>query len=149
MSNPNNPKNGDPPSPKEATFYHGSVELADLGRARFDQDTAAIGDRDLALYAAQPVVAPTGRAPKGLEDQVFAWNTFKFTTAEVDSREELKGNLHGGQLHRANRAVREGVKGDGFAPLCAARKPLQRAPPMAKGSAEELDKGFFWDEEIV
>jgi len=92
-------------TPKEATFYHNSVELFDLGITRFDQDTAAVGDRDFALHAQGPVLARAGRAPRGLESQVHAWNTFQYTTEEVNEREELKGDLHGGQLHRENRAA--------------------------------------------
>ncbi|KAF2245454.1 hypothetical protein BU26DRAFT_532985 [Trematosphaeria pertusa] len=88
------------------TFYAFTTELADLGRERFDHDTAAIGDRDFAFYATAPVNVRQGRAPQGLESQVFAWNTFQYTTEERDDREELKGALHDGQLHRANRAAR-------------------------------------------
>ncbi|KNG49999.1 hypothetical protein DDE82_005172 [Stemphylium lycopersici] len=90
-----------------ATYYDHSVELFDLGRERFDQDTAGITDRDYSLLGTQPVVARAGRAPRGLESQVHAWNTFQFTTDEGDGREELKGDMHGGLLHRENRAARE------------------------------------------
>lgn len=88
------------------TFFHGSTELADLGRDRFDHDTAQATDRDAALYAQGPITIRQGRAPRGLENQVHAWNTFKFTTEERDEKEELKGDLHEGQLHRQNRAAR-------------------------------------------
>ncbi|KAI4621388.1 uncharacterized protein J4E87_006604 [Alternaria ethzedia] len=101
-------------TPKEATFYHNSVELFDLGITRFDQDTAAVGDRDFALHAQGPVLARAGRAPRGLESQVHAWNTFQYTTEEVNEREELKGDLHGGQLHRENRAAANGQGGGGM-----------------------------------
>ncbi|KAG9195192.1 hypothetical protein G6011_00312 [Alternaria panax] len=101
-SNGNSNGNG---TTQEESFYNSSVELADLGITRFDQDTAAIGDRDYALHADQPVIARAGRAPRGLESQVHAWNTFQYTTDEVNGREELKGDLHGGQLHRENRAA--------------------------------------------
>lgn len=104
MSVSNPTSNGNDTS-QEASFYHNSVELFDLGIARFDQDTAAVGDRDFALHANQPVIARAGRAPRGLESQVHAWNTFQYTTDEVNGREELKGDLHGGQLHRENRAA--------------------------------------------
>lgn len=104
MSASNSTSNGNGTS-QESSFYHNSVELFDLGIARFDQDTAAVGDRDLALHASQPVIARAGRAPRGLESQVHAWNTFQYTTDEVNGREELKGDLHGGQLHRENRAA--------------------------------------------
>ena len=104
MSDPNYTNNG--ASSTNATYFHGSVELADLGRERFDQDTAEATDRDYALNSSQPVIARAGRAPRGLETQVFAWNTFKYTTEERDDREELKGDLHEGQLHRQNRAAR-------------------------------------------
>jgi hypothetical protein len=100
-------------SPREASFYHGSVELADLGRERFDHDTAEATDRDTALHSHQPVIARAGRAPRGLETQVFAWNTFQYTTDEVNGREELKGDLHGGQLHRENRIARQGPQAMG------------------------------------
>jgi hypothetical protein len=96
------------------TFFHSSTELADLGRARFDHDTAEITDRDASLFSAQPVTVRQGRAPRGLENQVFAWNTFKYTTDERDDREELKGELHEGMLHRQNRAARETGPGMGF-----------------------------------
>jgi hypothetical protein len=118
MTDPNNTNNGngngngsDPGNgngngtSQKASFYHNSVELFDLGATRFDQDTAAVGDRDFALHTYQPVIARAGRAPRGLESQVHAWNTFQYTTDEVNEREELKGDLHGGQLHRENRAA--------------------------------------------
>ncbi|KAF2034228.1 hypothetical protein EK21DRAFT_49632, partial [Setomelanomma holmii] len=101
------------PSPNPQTFFHSSTELADLGRARFDHDTAEATNRDAALFSAAPVAVRQGRAPKGLEDQVFAWNTFKYTTEERDDREELKGDLHEGQLHRQNRAARDPMAGMG------------------------------------
>ncbi|KAF2821061.1 hypothetical protein CC86DRAFT_411369 [Ophiobolus disseminans] len=147
-----------------------STELADLGRERFDHDTAQATDRDASLFTHGPVAVREGRAPKGLEKQVFAWNTFKFTTEERDDREELKGDLHEGQLHRQNRAARDpnppthfaGGGGRGGAragragwddgkmdALCAGRKPEGEAPPLAKGYAEEMDKSMFWDEPIV
>lgn len=88
-------------------YFASSTELADLGAARFNHDTAAVGDRDYALtsYTQAPVTVQAGRAPKGLEGQVFAWNTFQYTTTERDEKEERKGDLHEGQLHRANRAA--------------------------------------------
>ena len=76
-----------------------------MGAARFDHDTAAVGNKDYALNSYSPVTVQSGRAPKGLENQVFAWNTFQYTTAERDEREEKKGDLHEGQLHRQNRAA--------------------------------------------
>lgn len=90
-----------------------NTELFDLGRDRFDHDTALPVDRDYALNTARPVVVRSGRAPKGLENKVYEWSTFQFTTEERDEREELKGDLHEGQLHRQNRAAREGGDGGG------------------------------------
>jgi hypothetical protein len=155
----------------EASFYHSSVELADLGRERFDQDTAEATDRDTALHSHQHIIARTGRAPRGLETAVFAWNTFQYTTNEISGREELKGDLHAGQLHRENRIAREGsqamgpmggghmgggarggraVKDDGrLDALCAGRKLENDAPPLAKGKTEEMDNNMFWDGPIV
>ncbi|OSS53034.1 hypothetical protein B5807_02937 [Epicoccum nigrum] len=90
-------------------YFTTSIEIADLGAARFDQDVAAIGDKDYALIRpGQPVAVQAGRAPKGLESQVFAWNTFQYTTEERNEKEEKKGDLHEGQLHRANRAASGG-----------------------------------------
>ncbi|KAJ4377147.1 hypothetical protein N0V86_006588 [Didymella sp. IMI 355093] len=91
----------------QPVYFASSTELADLGAARFDHDTAAVGDKDYALtsYTQAPVTVQAGRAPKGLESQVFAWNTFQYTTSERDKKEEKKGDLHEGQLHRANRAA--------------------------------------------
>ncbi|KAF1926899.1 uncharacterized protein M421DRAFT_66207 [Didymella exigua CBS 183.55] len=88
-------------------YFASSTELADLGAARFDHDTAAVGDKDYALtsYTQAPITVQGGRAPKGLESQVFAWNTFQYTTTERNEKEEKKGDLHEGQLHRANRAA--------------------------------------------
>lgn len=94
-------------SSEQQVYFNSSTELADLGAARFDHDTAAVGDKDYALtsYGRAPVNVQTGRAPKGLENQVFAWNTFQYTTTERDEKEEKKGDLHEGQLHRQNRAA--------------------------------------------
>jgi hypothetical protein len=87
-------------------YFTTSIEIADLGAARFDHDVAAVGDRDYALNRpGQHVAVQAGRAPKGLESQVFAWNTFVYTTEERNEKEEKKGDLHEGQLHRANRAA--------------------------------------------
>lgn len=160
-------------------YFTSSTELADLGAARFDHDTAAIGDKDYSLRKTHtPIAVPAGRAPKGLESQVFAWNTFQYTTTERNEKEEKKGDLHEGQLHRANRAaagvpppsmgwegrpmtyggggagaggrgVNAGAKrGVTVDALCAGRKPEGNAPPVAKGFAEELEKGMFWEEKI-
>ncbi|KAF2261289.1 hypothetical protein CC78DRAFT_583834 [Lojkania enalia] len=88
-------------------YYSPDIEIADLGAERFDQDVAAIGDRDHAFFATGSVNVAKGRAPKGLESQVFAWNQFAFVDEDKDVVAEMKGDLHGGQLHRANRAARE------------------------------------------
>jgi hypothetical protein len=55
-----------------------------------------------------PVTVAKGRAPRGLENAVFAWNSMAYTMDddERNVKEEAKGDLHGGQLHRANRAAR-------------------------------------------
>ncbi|KAJ4308150.1 hypothetical protein N0V94_009473 [Neodidymelliopsis sp. IMI 364377] len=94
--------------PSNPGFFTSSTELADLGAARFDHDTAASGDRDYALNSYAPVNVQAGHAPQGLESQVFAWNTFQYTTSDKDEREEKKGDLHEGQLHRQNRAAAGG-----------------------------------------
>ena len=74
------------------SYFASSIEIADLGGARYDQETAAIGDRDYSLVRpGQAVAVQAGRAPKGLESQVFAWNTFQYTTEERNEKEELKG----------------------------------------------------------
>jgi hypothetical protein len=172
MSNPNEPPNTQ--TSNSRTIFHSSTEVADLGRERFDHDTAEITDRDAALFSQQPVNVRQGRAPRGLENQVFAWNTFKYTTEERDDREELKGELHEGQLHRQNRAARDPGGGSGFAgssrdggrggagggrggrrnedsgmtdALRAGMKEGE-APPLAKGIADELDKSMFWESPI-
>ncbi|KAL1795976.1 hypothetical protein ACET3X_006200 [Alternaria dauci] len=113
MSDPNATNNGNGTA-QEASSYHNPVELADLGTARFDQATAASGDRDFALRVNQPIIIPTGSAPRGLESQAHAWKTFLYTTDEVNNLEELKGDLHGGQLHRENRAA---ANPQGMAPM--------------------------------
>ncbi|KAF2846681.1 hypothetical protein T440DRAFT_541144 [Plenodomus tracheiphilus IPT5] len=161
---------------EQPTYFSSSTELADLGHERFDHDTAEVTSRDHALLSHAPVTLRAGKAPRGLEGQVFAWQIFQHTTEERDDREELKGDLHEGQLHRQNRAAREpmqgfadqmgggghggcgGAKGragrpkveDGYGnALCAGRKPEGDAPPCAKGFAEELDKSMFWDGSIL
>ncbi|KAL5115129.1 hypothetical protein ACEQ8H_006965 [Pleosporales sp. CAS-2024a] len=138
-----------------------STEMADLGQARFDHETAEVTDRDAALWVEQPVHVRQGRAPKGLEDKAFAWQTFKYTTEDRNEKEELKGELHEGQLHRQNRAAREAemqaAQGGRAArarrqepddnkadALCAGRKQ-GHGPPLAKGFAEELTKDMFWE----
>jgi hypothetical protein len=159
--------------------YYATTELADLGRDRFDHDTAAIGDRDDALFVGGPVTIRQGRATAGMDAQVFAWNTFQYETEDRNEREELKGDLHGGQLHRQNRAARgelrpppmehsaargrgggRGGRGgraaherkmDSMGPdaLKAGMKPDHDAPPLAKGIPEELSNDMFWNEPIV
>jgi hypothetical protein len=90
-------------------YFTTSIEIADLGAARFDHDVAAVGDRDYALNRpGQHVAVQAGRAPRGLESQVFAWNTFQYMDGERNEKEEKKGDLHEGQLHRANRAAAAG-----------------------------------------
>ncbi|KAJ5063081.1 hypothetical protein PSV09DRAFT_2377663 [Bipolaris maydis] len=144
-----------------------TAELHDLGATRFDRDTAAPSDRDTALlnrHIAVPVITPQGRAPPGLEAKVHAWTTFQFTTEDVDRVEELKGDLHGGMLHRVNRAARGEVGGGVFMgnrgkgsnkgtaqenKLCGGRKGDGDAAPMAKGMAEEMGKDMFWSGPIV
>jgi hypothetical protein len=157
------------------TSYNSATELADLGRDRYDHDTAAVGDRDHALFAGGPVNVRQGRASAGMGAQVFAWNTFQYETEDRNEREELKGDLHGGQLHRQNRAARgelqpppmerapaggrgRGARGraarerqtdlgpDG---LQAGMKPDYDAPPLAKGIPEELSADMFWDGPIT
>lgn|SRR4051812_23572617 len=97
----------DEPTAEDPTYYDTQTYLHDLGRERFDQDVAAITDRDISLYSHAPTAVAKGRAPKGLEQQVFAWNTMQYTTEDKDEKEEKKGDLHGGQLYRQNRAARE------------------------------------------
>jgi hypothetical protein len=152
--------------------YYTSNEAADLGQARYDEDTAAIGDRDHALYANGPVLVRQGRAPAGMEQQAYAWSTFHIETDERDGREELKGDLHGGQLHRQNRAARgelmgppppreprggrggRGGQGGGqqgnpaLEPLVCGRKVDDNTPKLAKGKPEELDDDLFWNTPI-
>lgn len=94
------------PNASTNPYFTPTTELADLGLARADYSTAAAGDRDAALHADQPITVTAGRAPRGLETQVHAWNTFQYTTEERDDREDLKGDLHEGQLHRQNRMAR-------------------------------------------
>jgi hypothetical protein len=102
-------------------IYSSATELADLGTLRLDHDTAAPSDRDYALLKARgkpntntnttattttaSVVVAAGRAPRGLESQVFAWNAFRYTTDERSARDEAKADLHAGQLHRLNRVA--------------------------------------------
>jgi hypothetical protein len=153
MSASNNTSNA------QSNFFHSSTELADLGRERFDHDTAQITDRDASLHSNARVTVRQGRAPRGLENKVFAWTTFQYTTDQRDDREELKGDLHEGQLHRLNKAARDpqpmmgfggdnggggrggrgggrggrggrADRGDGKADaLCAGRKPEGKAVP--------------------
>ena len=105
-------------------------ELHDLGSARYNTSTAAITDKDYALHPSSSTLTPqvlaaralaAGQAPKGYESKVHAWMTFASTTEEVEMPEELKGDLHGGQLHRENRAVREMESGGGGAGFGGAR----------------------------
>ncbi|USP75659.1 hypothetical protein yc1106_02933 [Curvularia clavata] len=161
MSGPNNNEDA---RPKTTPHFDPMAELLDLGRMRFDTETAAPSNRDTALAypGAHTALLPrAGHAPRGLEAQVHAWTTFQYTTDEVDVKEELKGDLHGGQLHRVNRAARgeepiireKGGKGKAKGgdenELCAGRKPERGGLPMAKGMAEEMEKGMFWDEKII
>jgi hypothetical protein len=171
----NNHSNGNGTTENVDTYYNPDAELADLGRARYDHDTAAVGDRDSALFAGGPIHIRQGRAAKGMDAQVFAWNTFQYETEDRNEREELKGDLHGGQLHRQNRAARGelppppmervhagggrgGMRGraarerradTGPDGLRAGMKPDHEAPPLAKGIPEELSPDLFWDEPIV
>lgn len=162
----------------ETEYFETETAIHDLGRERFDHDVAAIGDRDTAFFASGPVNVAKGRAPMGMERQVFAWNTMHYTTEDKDDKEELKGDLHGGQLHRQNRAARApppkldmiggggggggggmrrrggankagGIDGGLEESLRAAMKPEHDAPPLAKGFAEELSADMFWSEPIV
>ncbi|KAF2683929.1 hypothetical protein K458DRAFT_303387 [Lentithecium fluviatile CBS 122367] len=175
----NNHTNGASYKGSQDTLFAASTELADLGRARFDHDTAAIGDRDSALFVGGAVHVRPGRAASGLDAQVFAWTAFQYETEDRNEREELKGDLHGGQLHRQNRAARgelappppttivraagrggrgyagvRGVRqtanvGTGSDGLKAGMKLSDEALPLAKGISEELSADLFWKEESV
>lgn len=150
---------------KPTSHFDPNTELLDLGRTRFDIETAAPSDRDTALAhpGSHTALLPrAGQAPRGLEAQVHAWTTFQYTTDEVDVKEELKGDLHGGQLHRVNRAARgeepvirekggkaKAGKGGNENELYAGRKPEGGGAPMAKGMAEEMEKSMFWEERII
>jgi hypothetical protein len=91
-------------TPQASNYY--SSDLADLGSARFTQEVAAIDpQRDLALKAGHPVSIARGRAPPEKRGTVFAWNIFGQTTDDIDVKEQAKGDLHGGHLHRLNRAA--------------------------------------------
>ncbi|KAF2713074.1 hypothetical protein K504DRAFT_340495, partial [Pleomassaria siparia CBS 279.74] len=83
-----------------------STEIADLGSQRFDHDVAAGGDRDTSLYYKPgSITVASGRVPRGKEAEVFAWKAMQYTDEDQNAKEELKGDLHGGQLHRQNRAA--------------------------------------------
>ena len=104
--NPDPGYNSLPPLDAPIVFAS-STEIMDLGRERFDKDVAAANDRDTSLYYAPGTVRlQQGRAPKGMESKVWAWTTMQYTDEEKNEKEEMKGDLHGGQLHRQNRAAR-------------------------------------------
>jgi len=60
-------------------YFSPATELADLGRARFDRETAQITSRDHALLTPRPVAVRPGRAPQGLERAIHAWSVFQHT----------------------------------------------------------------------
>jgi hypothetical protein len=105
--------NPDPNDPQnQTTYYSSSTAIADLGSARFDHDVAAIDtQRDTALLGNRHVHVPKGQAPRGFEAKAFAWSTLQYTTEDKDAKEEAKEDLHGGQLHRLNRAAKEPFAG--------------------------------------
>ena len=156
----NTPSNTNPnPTENINTSYNPATDLADLGGVRFDQDTAAISSRDTALVRGGPVPIHKGRVAAGMDAQVFAWNTYQFNTEDRNERDELKADLHGGQLHRQNRAARGELRpppgvsrgkatSDG---LRAGMRPEGEVevPPLAKGIPEELGAELFWDKPIV
>jgi hypothetical protein len=102
-----------------------------------------------------------------MEQEIFQWNTFQYETSDRNSREELKGDLHGGQLHRQNRAARGEPIGppppretrkrrgggmgqeerNGVQVLVCGRES-ENAPKMAKGKPKELEDELFWEEPI-
>jgi hypothetical protein len=84
-------------------FY--DTSLYDLGNERYELAVADASDRDHAIMAQAPIHVAAGRAPQGLEQQVFAWNTLQYTDEDKDVKVEALGDLHAGQLHRANRAA--------------------------------------------
>ncbi|PVI01911.1 hypothetical protein DM02DRAFT_703803 [Periconia macrospinosa] len=150
------------------------TELDDLGSARYDADTAAFGERDASAFLAQrirlrPTHAATSLDPE-TQSKIQEWKTFQYVTDDVDEREERKGDLHGGQLHRENRAAARAEKGkgkgrggrgggrgggaEGVGVLQAGfAVPGEKAPPLAKGFPEEVTRDeareLFWGDEIV
>lgn len=171
-------------------YYDPDVDLFDLGPSRFDKDVAAIDHRkDAALagghghnqfHAQPPRAAPVARAPVKAENaaNAFKWKAFQYQDSDRDVQAEQKEDLHGGQLHRQNRAARgeEVVRGPprflagggrgggggraryaerwGAAPPVengtrAGLRPVEGGWPVAKGMAEELGAEMFWDGPIV
>ncbi|KAF2998812.1 hypothetical protein E8E13_001596 [Curvularia kusanoi] len=118
-------------SPPRTTYFTGDAELADLGGVRFNHDVAAVGDKDYALRGPAPVHVQAGRAPRGLEIQVHMWNTFQYMTDERNEKEEKKGDLHEGQLHRANRAAAGGAGLMGTNAVISNTNPVFSGPVMA------------------
>ncbi|KAH7128116.1 hypothetical protein B0J11DRAFT_483769 [Dendryphion nanum] len=149
---------------------HHDTTIADLGRANFDAVVAEATDRDTALNLNTALHIPKKAPAAGREREVFAWNKFHHVDEHKNEKEELKGDLHGGQLHRANRMARGEVPGygGGNQPVGmdggrGGRGGIMRGammrgargggredmPPQAKGWAVELNKDLFWDEKIV
>lgn len=88
---------------------------ADLGIERYNETVAAYTERD---YAFRTGYLPTLQQPKpakGAEETCAAWSRFSETTDQKDADAIAKGDLHGGQLHRMNRAA--------FLPPPAAARP--------------------------
>lgn len=113
---------------------------ADLGIERYNETVAAYTERD---YAFRTGYLPTLQQPKpakGAEEACAAWSRFSETTDQKDADAIAKGDLHGGQLHRMNRAAllpppaaarpRPATAGPASAYPASARPALVRAVPV-------------------
>ncbi|OCL01751.1 hypothetical protein AOQ84DRAFT_306091 [Glonium stellatum] len=77
----------------------------DLGIDRYNEAVAARTERDHALNSSQLPILQRPKPLKGTEEACAAWDKFSETTDEKDHDAMAKGDLHGGQLHRLNRAA--------------------------------------------
>ncbi|KAF2809472.1 uncharacterized protein BDZ99DRAFT_571289 [Mytilinidion resinicola] len=134
----------DGPNSQEARHF----TEGDLNISRYNDAVAAAGDRDPAMrYGLEGATMLPGRARAGFESVAAGWQNFYLATENHNEHAEGLGDLHAGQLHRLNRAVRGEGPGGGRIVAVASKAPSKRPAAAFLGAAKSARRD--WDARML